>query len=88
MTTASRSTPSFAQLAVIRALVHQSPTSLTGLVERTGMNRSWLSQTIRVLVNQGYVSRTRSQIDARRVELSATAEGQALLSRTTPEQSR
>lgn len=80
MTTTSRGTPSAAQLAVIRALVHQSPSSLTGLAERTGMNRSWLSQAVGVLARQGYVSRARSRTDARRAEISITAQGRALLS--------
>lgn len=79
MTTTSRGTPSLAQLAVIRALAHQSPTSLTGLAERTGMNRSWLSQTVRVLAQQGYVARTRSRTDARRAEISITAQGRSIL---------
>jgi DNA-binding MarR family transcriptional regulator len=79
MTATPRRTPSLAQLAVIRALAHQSPTSLTGLVERTGMNRSWLSQTVRVLAQQGYVTRTRSATDARRAEISITPQGRAVL---------
>jgi len=79
MTTTSPRTPSLAQLAVIRALAHQSPTSLTGLAERTGMNRSWLSQAVRVLAQRGYVTRTRSATDARRAEISITPQGRAIL---------
>lgn len=79
MTNASRRPASLAQLAVLRALAHQSPTSMTGMVERTGMNRSWLSRTIGLLAQQGYVSRRPSRTDARRIEVVITRQGRALL---------
>jgi DNA-binding MarR family transcriptional regulator len=88
MTIASDRTASLAQLAVLQALAQQSPTSLTGLAERTGMNRSWLSRTIRHLASQGYVSRARSATDARRAELAITPHGRSLLERASRERPR
>jgi DNA-binding MarR family transcriptional regulator len=88
MTIAPHGTASLAQLAVLKALVRQSPTSLTGLVERTGMNRTWLSRTVKRLANQGYVSRSRSATDARRAEVAITHQGRSLLQRATKERPR
>ena len=85
MTTASHRTASHAQLAVLQALARQSPMSLTGLVERTGMNRTWLSRTVLHLVEGGYVSRVRSATDARRAEVAITAQGRVLLQRVARE---
>jgi DNA-binding MarR family transcriptional regulator len=68
-----------AQFAVLNALVTHSPTSVTGLAERTGMNRSWLSRTIHTLATLGYVSRASSPTDGRRADVGLTAKGRALL---------
>jgi DNA-binding MarR family transcriptional regulator len=88
MTIALRGRASHAQLAVLQALAHQSPTSLTGLVERLGVNRTWLSRTVRRLANEGYVSRTRSATDARRAELVITPRGRSLLELMVKERPR
>jgi DNA-binding MarR family transcriptional regulator len=81
MTTGSRRPASAAQLTVLHALARQSPMSVTGLVERTGISAPWLARSIRVLAERGLASRKASSPDARRAEISLTAKGRAFLER-------
>src|SRR5579885_2762018 len=70
---------SLAQLFVLQQLAERPADSLNELAERTATHQSSVSVVVRRLVERGYVSRTASSADKRRIEIELTPEGQRLL---------
>lgn len=73
---------SAAQLFVLQAIAEEEPRSLGDLVARTLTNQSTVSEVVARLVSAGLVTRRPAADDARRVELTLTARGRALLQKT------
>src|SRR3954465_3150903 len=73
-----------AQLFVLQGLARQGACSVNELAAYTATDQSSVSVGVSRLVARGPVRRTPSEIDRRRVVLSLTASGRALLS-TAPE---
>jgi len=73
-----------AQLFVLQQLAESPAASLNELAARTLTDQSSVSVVVSRLVRRGLVARRASDGDARRVELSQTARGRALL-RSAPE---
>jgi DNA-binding MarR family transcriptional regulator len=70
---------SLAQLFVLQQLAARSANSLNELAERTATHQSSVSVVVRRLVERGYVSRTTSSQDKRRIEIEVTPSGRTLL---------
>jgi len=70
---------SLAQLFVLQQLAERPAASLNELAERTATHQSSVSVVVRRLVERGYVSRTASSSDKRRIEIDVTPVGRALL---------
>jgi DNA-binding MarR family transcriptional regulator len=68
-----------AQLFVLQCLARQSPCSVNELAARTATDQSSVSVVVSRLVARGHVRRAASKTDRRRVELTLTASGRALL---------
>ncbi len=75
----SRMGMSGAQLFVLQQLAERPAHSLNDLAERTATHQSSVSVVVRRLVDHGYVARTPSETDRRRVELSLTQSGREIL---------
>jgi DNA-binding MarR family transcriptional regulator len=71
---------SLAQLFVLQTLAERPAGSLNEIAARTATHQSSVSVVVRRLVEKGYVSRTRSNLDQRRVDLAVTMNGRAILS--------
>ena len=70
-----------AQLFVLQCLARRSPCSVNELAVRTATDQSSASVVVSRLVARGHVKRAPSKIDRRRVELSLTPAGRALLAK-------
>jgi DNA-binding MarR family transcriptional regulator len=70
---------SLAQLFVLQQLAERPANSLNELADRTATHQSSVSVVVRRLVENGYVSRTTSSIDKRRIEIEVTPRGRGLL---------
>ncbi len=70
-----------AQLYVLHTLGREDGLSVNELAERTLTHQSSVSLVVAKLVQRRWVKRRRSASDARRVELSLTAEGRRVASR-------
>jgi MarR family transcriptional regulator, lower aerobic nicotinate degradation pathway regulator len=70
---------SLAQLFVLQQLAERPADSLNELAERTATHQSSVSVVVRRLVDRGYVTRTTSPTDKRRIEIEVTPAGRALL---------
>ncbi|HVX41488.1 MAG TPA: MarR family transcriptional regulator [Gemmatimonadaceae bacterium] len=70
---------SLAQLFVLQQLAERSAASLNELAERTATHQSSVSVVVRRLVERGFVSRTASAADKRRIEIEVTPAGRELL---------
>lgn len=70
-----------AQLFVLQRLADAPSSSLNELAERTYTHQSSVSVVVSRLVERQLVNRTPSSADGRRLELSITAAGRALLKR-------
>lgn len=68
-----------AQLFVLQQLAERPADSLNDLAERTATHQSSVSVVVRRLVDHGYVTRTPSDADRRRVELALTERGREVL---------
>lgn len=68
-----------AQLFVLQQLADKPAHSLNELADRTATHQSSVSVVVRRLVDRGYVTRTTSDADRRRVELALTDKGRTLL---------
>ena len=71
-----------AQLFVLQKLAAGRAMSLNELAERTLTHQSSVSVVVQRLVDKGFVKRLPSRKDKRRVELSLTNEGNALLEKS------
>ena len=71
-----------AQLFVLQKLAEAGGQSLNALAERTRTHQSSLSVVVQRLVERGLVERRRSEADARRLELTVTDDGRALLNQS------
>lgn len=70
---------SLAQLFVLQQLSERPAESLNELAERTATHQSSVSVVVRRLVERGFVSRTPSTTDKRRIEIAVTPAGRTLL---------
>src|SRR6478672_4790836 len=70
-----------AQLFVLSELKRSPSLSINALAERTMTHQSTVSVVVRRLVRRKLVKKIRAEDDARRVELTLTATGTALLKR-------
>src|SRR5436309_16115929 len=70
---------SLAQLFVLQQLSDRPANSLNELAERTATHQSSVSVVVRRLVENGFVSRTTSALDRRRLEIEVTPKGRQLL---------
>jgi DNA-binding MarR family transcriptional regulator len=70
-----------AQLFVLQRLAGAPPLSINELADRTLTHQSSVSVVVSRLVQGGLVARTRAAADGRRVEITLTAAGRALLDR-------
>lgn len=68
-----------AQIFVLHELSRQSPLSINELAGRTATDQSTVSVVVNKLVERGFVTRSRSGDDARRVDLALTAPGRKAL---------
>ncbi len=71
---------SLAQLFVLQHLAERPADSLNELADRTATHQSSVSVVVRRLVERGYVSRTSSTVDKRRIEIAVTPAGRERLS--------
>jgi DNA-binding MarR family transcriptional regulator len=72
------------QLAVLATVGENEGLSQTGIVERTGIDRSTLADIVRRLSNKGLLQRRRTKDDARTYAVKLTDEGEKLLRRVGP----
>jgi DNA-binding MarR family transcriptional regulator len=72
------------QLAVLNTVAENEGLSQTGIVERTGIDRSTLADIVRRLSKKGLLQRRRTKDDARTYAVKLTAEGEKLLRRVGP----
>jgi DNA-binding MarR family transcriptional regulator len=68
-----------AQLFVLKALADAPAQSVNALADRTRTHQSTVSVVVKRLVERGFVRRETSENDGRRVELTLTKRGVALL---------
>ena len=72
------------QLAVLNTVAENEGLSQTGIVERTGIDRSTLADIVRRLSKKGLLQRRRTKDDARTYAVKLTDEGEKLLRRVGP----
>src|SRR5258705_10513245 len=72
------------QLAVLNTVADNEGVSQTGIVERTGIDRSTLADIVRRLSKKGLLQRRRTKDDARTYAVKLTDEGEKLLRRVGP----
>jgi DNA-binding MarR family transcriptional regulator len=72
------------QYAVLVSVAEQEGLSQTGLVERTGIDRSTLADIIRRMLRKGLLQRRRTKEDARAYSVRLTEEGRQLLQSAEP----
>lgn len=72
------------QLYVLHELKRDSPLSVNELAQRTATDQSTVSVVVAKLIDKGFLTRERSEVDARRLDLTLTAKGYLLLKRLPP----
>jgi DNA-binding MarR family transcriptional regulator len=72
------------QLAVLLTVAHNEGLSQTGLVERTGIDRSTLADIVRRMQRKGLLQRRRTKEDARAYAVKLTDEGRKVLRAAEP----
>jgi len=72
------------QFMVLATLKRRGGLSQTSLVERTGIDRSTMTDVVRRLLSKGYVQRRRKRQDARTYSVTLTTKGYAHLERIKP----
>jgi MarR family transcriptional regulator, temperature-dependent positive regulator of motility len=72
------------QLAVLNTVAENEGLSQTGIVERTGIDRSTLADIVRRLSKKGLLQRRRTKEDARAYAVKLTGDGEKLLRRVGP----
>ena len=68
-----------AQLFVMQKLAEAGTLSVNDLADRTRTHQSSVSVVVQKLVTRGYVARARAKTDARRLDLTLTLKGKAIL---------
>ena len=76
------------QYAVLVSVAEHEGLSQTGLVDRTGIDRSTLADIIRRMLRKGLLQRKRTKEDARAYSVRLTEEGRQLLEAAAPGASR
>ena len=72
------------QFAVLYTVANNEGLSQTGLVERTGIDRSTLADIVRRMQRKGLLQRRRTKEDARAYAVKLTEEGRRLLRAADP----
>jgi DNA-binding MarR family transcriptional regulator len=72
------------QYAVLITVANNEGLSQTGLVERTGIDRSTLADIVRRMLKKGLLQRRRTKEDARAYAVKLTEEGRRLLKGAEP----
>ncbi|MGH9810564.1 MAG: MarR family winged helix-turn-helix transcriptional regulator, partial [Terriglobia bacterium] len=72
------------QLAVLVTVAQNEGLSQTGLVDRTGIDRSTLADIVRRLQKKGLIQRRRTKEDARAYAVKLTDEGKRVLRTAEP----
>ncbi len=72
------------QMAVLVTVAHNEGLSQTGLVERTGIDRSTLADIVRRMQRKGLLQRRRTKEDARAYAVKLTEDGRRVLRRAQP----
>ena len=72
------------QFAVLVTVAQNEGLSQTGLVERTGIDRSTLADIIRRMIKKGLLQRRRTKEDARAYAVRLTDEGNRVLRAADP----
>lgn len=72
------------QLAVLVTVAQNEGLSQTGLVDRTGIDRSTLADIVRRLQRKGLLQRRRTKEDARAYAVKLTEEGRRVLRTAEP----
>jgi DNA-binding MarR family transcriptional regulator len=72
------------QYAVLLTVAHHEGISQTGLVERTGIDRSTLADIVRRMLKKGLLQRRRTKEDARAYAVKLTEEGKRILRSADP----
>jgi DNA-binding MarR family transcriptional regulator len=72
------------QLAVLVTVAQNEGLSQTGLVERTGIDRSTLADVVRRMQKKGLLQRRRTKEDARAYAVKLTEEGRRVLRSAEP----
>jgi DNA-binding MarR family transcriptional regulator len=72
------------QLAVLMTVAQNEGLSQTGLVERTGIDRSTLADIVRRMQKKGLLQRRRTKEDARAYAVKLTEEGRRVLRSAEP----
>jgi len=72
------------QLAVLMTVAQNEGLSQTGLVERTGIDRSTLADIVRRMQKKGLLQRRRTKEDARAYAVKLTDEGRRVLRSAEP----
>ena len=72
------------QFAILTAIEENEGISQTGLVERTGIDRSTLADIMRRMIDRGLVQRQRTTEDARTYAVRLTRRGMSMLRKMRP----
>ena len=72
------------QFAILDAIAEDPGISQTGLVDRTGIDRSTLADIVRRMLDKGLVQRERTAADARAYAVKLTRKGTNTLARMRP----
>jgi DNA-binding MarR family transcriptional regulator len=72
------------QYAVLATVAQNEGVSQTGLVERTGIDRSTLADIVRRMLKKGLLQRRRTKEDARAYAVKLTEEGKRMLRTAEP----
>lgn len=69
------------QIEVLRALLSHGPMTQKGIIDKTGIDRSSLSELLRRLVNQHLVAQVRLESDLRALMVTITPAGREALTK-------
>jgi DNA-binding MarR family transcriptional regulator len=72
------------QYAVLLTIAQNEGVSQTGLVERTGIDRSTLADVVRRMIGKGLIQRKRTRQDARTYAVKLSEKGRQALDATEP----
>jgi MarR family transcriptional regulator, temperature-dependent positive regulator of motility len=72
------------QYAVLLTIAQNEGVSQTGLVERTGIDRSTLADVVRRMIGKGLIQRKRTRTDARTYAVKLSEKGRQALEHTDP----